>query len=165
MRTLTLNTPEQMQKYQAQVWSLLVESYRKVAGGLHFDSVSELVSNTQRWRLVIRHKQVIAVTIFKAKRGWKLVAMATARAAGSRAKNALKRLIESDLLKSWMELSERAETFVLQHCGGHRYLIHASLVANLLGKHIQANNPDGFHYQRQVAGQVKAKVVVGTPQW
>jgi hypothetical protein len=165
MKTMTVTTTKEMQKYQKQVWCLLVESYQKVTGGLHFDSASDLIQKTQRWRLVMRHKKVIAVTIFKAKRGWKLVAMAIARSAGDRAKNALKRLIRSDLIKSWMELSERAEIFVLKYCGGHQYLIHSSLVASLLGKPIVVNNPDGFHYHRLVAGQVKAKVVVGTPHW
>ena len=163
MKTITVLHQSGMQRYLEQVWSLLVESYAQVSGGLHYSSPQDLLEDTQRWRLVIRHGRVIAATFFKAKRGWKLVAMATCRRQGQRARRALQRLIHADLSRSWMELSERAEAFVLRHCGGQHYVIHASLAAELLNKPVQTQVADGFHYQRQVAGLMKTKVIVGTP--
>ena len=165
MKTLTINHSKDMQRYIAQVWLILVDSYAQVNGGLHYDSPEELIDDTQRWRLVVRHGQVIAVTLFKAKRGWKLVAMATCRNQKERARIALKRLIQADLSRCWMELSERAEAFVLKHCGGHHFVVHASLAADLLGKPVKMQVAGGFHYQREVCGFLKSKVIVGTPDF
>lgn len=163
MKTLTLTTHEEMQRYIDQVWPLLVEAYAKVSGGLHYANTQAVLEETSRWRVVLRHGRVIAVTLFKARRGWKLVAMALCRRSGERARHALRRLISADLSRCWMELSERAERFVLEHCGGQHFLIHASLAAGLLGKPVLPCESDGFHYRRVVAGVMKAKVVVGTP--
>ncbi len=163
MKTLTLTDSSQMQTYLAQVWDLLVASYAGVSGGLHYSEPAELLAKTQRWRLVLYRGQVIAATLFKAKRGWKLVAMATCRQHRQRARNAMRRLICADLPRAWMELSEHAERFVLRCCGGHHYLIHSSLAAALLDKQIEPVAEDGYHYRRTVAGLVKAKIMVGTP--
>lgn len=154
-----------MQRYAAQVWSILVDSYAQVSGGLHYESLNELIQDTQRWRLVVRHGEVVALTLFKSKRGWKLVAMAACRSQGKRARQALKRLIQADLPRCWMELSERAEAFVLRHCGGQHFVVHASLASDLLGKPVSDNVADGFHYQREVCGLLKSKMIVGTPQF
>lgn len=164
-KTLTLNNQADMQRYVDQVWSLLVESYAQVSGGLHFPSAEALMQDTQRWRLVLRRGRVIAVTLFKAKRGWKLVAMATCKMHREFSRRALQCLIKADLHRSWMELSERAEAFVLKHCGGHHFVVHASFAAELLGKPVMIQGvEDGYHYQREVAGLLKSKVIVGTPQ-
>ncbi|MFM5089863.1 hypothetical protein ACK30K_16695 [Aeromonas caviae] len=163
MKTLTLTNSRQMQPYLDQVWALLVASYSEVSGGLHYAEPADLLSKTQRWRLVTYRGRVIASTLFKAKRGWKLVAMASCRQHGLRARHALRRLICADLPRAWMELSERAERFVLRCCGGHHYLIHASLAATLLDKPVEPVAEDGYHYRRTVAGLLKAKVIVGTP--
>ncbi len=163
MKTLTLTDTRQMQIYLAQVWDLLVASYADVSGGLHYSEPAELLAKTQRWRLVLYRGRVIATTLFKAHKGWKLVAMATCRQHGQRARNAMRCLICADLPRVWMELSERAERFVLCCCGGHHYLIHSSLAATLLDKPIEPVPEDGFHYRRTVAGLLKAKIMVGTP--
>lgn len=158
MKTLTLTTQERMQPYLTQVWALLVESYADVCGGLHFDSPAQLLASTSRWRMVLHHGRVIAVDLFKAKKGWKLVAMATCTRVGKRAKYALRRLIEADLPRCWMELSEKAERFVMTYCGGHRYLIHSSLVPSLLDKNVELAPGDGYHYMRPILGITKTKV-------
>ncbi|MGU5545192.1 hypothetical protein ACV1CV_12520 [Aeromonas veronii] len=163
MKTLTLTDHHQMITYLPQVWDLLVASYAKVSGGLLYANPGELLTDTQRWRLVIYRGKVIATTLFKAKRGWKLVAMATCRQHGQRARHALRRLICADLHRVWMELSEQAERFVLSCCGGHHYLIHSSLASSLLDKPVEPVASDGYHYRRQVAGLLKAKIMVGTP--
>ena len=165
MKTLTVNDSAGMQRYVGQAWLILVESYAQVSGGLQYKSPDDLIKDTQRWRLVIHHGQVIAATFFKSKRGWKLVAMATCRAKKNRARRALKRLIEADLSRCWMELSERAEAFVLKYCGGHHFVIHASLASDLLGKPIIEQDAGGFHYQREICGFMKSKVIVGTPNF
>lgn len=165
MKTITVTNKQRMQQYLAQVWDLLEKSYANVSGGLHYNEPAELLTDTQRWRLVFYKGCLIAVTIFKAKRGWKLVAMATCRQDSMRAQahHALQRLIRADLPRAWMELSERAEHFVLYHCGGHQFLIHASLASYLLDKPVEHTTEDGYHYRRTVVGLLKTKVIVGTP--
>ncbi|OOE57754.1 hypothetical protein [Salinivibrio sp. IB282] len=162
-QTITVTTASQMQDYADQVWALLVASYAHVKGGLHYTNKPHMLAQTQRWQLVVRGKRVIAAILFKAKRGWKLVAMAACRRAKSAARAALKRLICGALPNSWMELSERAEHFVMLHCHGHQYLIHASLVSELLNKSVRVDEADSYHYVRDIAGIPKAKIIVGTP--
>ena len=165
MKTLTLNTPEGMRNFIEPVWQLLVKAYQHVKGGLLYRCPADLLNDTHRWRLVLHHGRVIAVTIYKSKRGWKLVAMATCREdkVCSKSRQALRRLICADLPRCWMELSEHAERFVLGVCGGHRFLVHASLAAELLNKPVLPASSDGYHYLRNIAGIIKQKVIVGTP--
>lgn len=163
MRIIQLHQPQQMQSYCKQVWPLLVESYAKVNGGLNYANAEELISTSARWKLALHGGRVVAVTIYKAKKGLKLVAMAACRHARDQARRALINIIKRDLRHCWMELSEQAEHFVLNYCGGHRFIIHSSLVARLLDKPVSPFELDGFHYRRTIQGQNKLKIALGTP--
>jgi len=163
MKTMTLTTKETMLRHIKDVWLLLAEAYSKVEGGLHYASPAHLLNETCRWRVVVHYGKVIAVTIFRAKKGWKLVAMARCFQSGSRARYALCRLIKADLPRSWMELSGKAESFVFTQCGGQSFIIHGSLAHDLLDKIIYPSALDSFHYRREIAGIVKDKILVGTP--
>lgn len=160
MTTKTITTQSEMTVYIDQVWALLVIAYQFVQGGLHYASKEELIADSARWKVTFSNNEVIAVTLFKAKKGLKLIAMATNRNY-SNGKDALKELINSDLPHCWMELSESAEKFVLTQCDGKDYVFNACHAQKLLGKEIEIEN--GFHYKRNILGFMKSKIIVGTP--
>ncbi|WP_299791655.1 hypothetical protein [uncultured Shewanella sp.] len=153
-----------MRPYLEQVWQLLKASYADVTGGLHFASRQQLLDTTVRWKLVFQNHQLLAVTVFKAKKGLKLVAMGINQDLQSLGKKALIRSIKQDLACCWMELSEKAERFVLKYCDGHKYIIHSSLVAQLLDKKVEAHYGDSYHYHRSINQLKKMKIALGTPQ-
>jgi hypothetical protein len=78
-------------------------------------------------------------------------------------KKLLKRAIKMLLPKSWMELSEGAERFILK-AGGENFLIPNSLVRELTSKDIIELCEDGYHYKRYINGVLKTKVLVGNPK-
>lgn len=164
MKTLIIQDKTQMATYLEQAWDILSQSYSKVAGGLHFKNPQELLETTQRWHLALLGKELLSITVFKKKAGWKLSAMAKSKKNFDFAKESLKHIINLDLSKTWMELSEKAEEFVLKECEGHRYLSHASFASKLLNKDIKVQK-DGFHYEREILGFKKAKIIVGTPNF
>lgn len=161
MAFLEIRTEADMAKYLPQVWALLEEAYARVPGGLHYVTPEQVVAKTDVWHLVVLAGRVQAVTLHKRKCGLKLVAMAKAR--GGRA--ALILLIRHALRHGWMELSDQAERFVINECGGHRYLIHGSFAHRLLGKVVLPGQEDTFHYRREIMNQLKSKVLLGTPDF
>ena len=161
-KTLTLKRNTQKSKYIEMVWQLLVEGYRDVEGGLFFEDKEKLLKTTVQWKIVVYKKRVIAVTIYKKKKGLKLVALTISKLSQYKkiALNALSSLIKKDLKNCWMELSEGAEKFVMKFA--KEYVIPNSLVSHILDKNIELNE-DGVHYFRVINDIKKEKILLGTP--
>lgn len=162
MHRFRLTQPDQMQPYLSSVWALMTTSYAGVAGGWHYDTPEQLLADSARWHLAEHEGCILAATLYKAKKGLKLMAMGAATRPRRTALVALQQLILEDLPHCWMELSENAERFVLKHCGGHRYILHRSRVIQLLGTDL-AGAKDTYHYQRQICGIQKQKIALGSP--
>jgi hypothetical protein len=60
-------------------------------------------------------------------------------------------------------VSEKAERFIINQCGGHQYIISNSFTHQLLDNPF-AYEADGYHYRRNICGMNKAKMMIGTPQ-
>ncbi len=161
-KTLTLKRDTQRLRYIDRVWELLEEGYKDVKGGLFFSSKENLLKTTVQWKVVVCNNKIIAVTIYKAKKGLKLVAMTASQATAYKkiAINALAKLIKRDLKKCWMELSESAERFVLKFAS--EYTVKNSLVAQIIEKDITLST-DGIHYFRTIKNINKEKILLGTP--
>jgi len=159
----TLNNKGQKEQYVNDVWQVLVEGYKNVQGGLYFKSKVELIANTHIWKVICYRGEVVAVTIYKAKKGLKLVALSAGRKFRNIAVEALKKVIKRDLKKCWMELSEAAEKFVLQ-LGGDKYVLTNDVVESVLGKEIKPIE-DGVHYMREIMGIQKQKILLGTVKY
>ena len=164
-KTLTLTNLVDKVHYIDQVWEILVRAYDDVDGGLLFLDKADLIGTTAMWRIAVKKGTVIAVSIFKKKFGMKLVALgADKRCYGDLSTKALSVLIQSSLTYAWMEVSEAAENFIMKRCGGEKFLLHHSLVVQLMKKQIQPSL-DGYHYERVISGIRKEKIALGTPQW
>lgn len=108
-----------------RIWEILSKAYAEVEGGFLFKSKVSLISNTDIWRLAFRRNKLIAVTIFKRKHGLKLVAFGADRTDNTKtAVHTLSEMIARGLTWAWMEVSEKAEHFLLSRCGGEDYLLH-----------------------------------------
>ncbi|MFT0213941.1 hypothetical protein VQ643_15285 [Pseudomonas sp. F1_0610] len=161
MKTLVIRKAKVMQKYSQAVWELLQANYADVTGGLHYTSIEQLINTSAMWKVALHKKQVVAVTIYKAKKGLKLVALAACQKLKKVACIALSNIIRRDLKSCWMELSERAERFVMLYCGGQDFIISNELAAQILEKQVVCLN-NGYHYLREINNQPKSKLLLGT---
>ena len=161
-KTLTLQNISQKSHYVDSVWSLLKAGYQNVKGGLFFSSKEELINTTAQWKVIVINHTVIAVSIYKAKKGLKLVAMTACKAKEYKkiAVSALAKLIKKDLKTCWMELSESAEKFVMRFA--KEYVLKNTVAAKILDKEITLSE-DGVHYYRTIKNIRKEKVIIGTP--
>ncbi len=159
-KTINIYNPVDKVRWIDQVWKILNDAYSKVEGGLLFTDQCEIIRNTSIWKLIVENNKVIAVTIFKHKFGQKLVAMGTSNAI--HAKEALIFLISHSLERTWMEVSEAVEVFIMKYCGGEKFLINQSEAVHYLNKTIETVG-DGYHYIREIAGVSKTKILLGTP--
>jgi len=162
-RTLTLKTQQDMKKYSQRVWELLEVAYEKVEGGLHFKSIEELILSTVQWKVVVKSGNIIAVTVYKAKKGLKIVAFAACKLLREYSIPALINLIKRELKRCYIEVSEKAEEFVLKYCDGAKYIIENSKAKKILNKSIELCN-DGLHYVRTIQNIRKQKLLLGTIQ-
>lgn len=166
MTIFTINNSLDMQKLIDEVWSILYQGYSKVKGGLHFSSPDDLIKQSYCWKITTHGSTISSVTVFKKKRGLKLVAMAVNSKVKEIGKLSLISLIKRALSYCWMELSEAAEHFVMRYCGGDKFVHCASQASFLLGKDgLKFSNKDQFHYIRTIQNIEKEKIIVGTPQY
>ncbi len=165
MKVKTIRNKEVMKQHIEQVWSLLSTAYENIAGGLHYQNQQHLITTTDSWKLIMHGTQIIALTVYKAKKGRKLVAMCINQKMKTAGKTALIKLIRSEIKSCWMELSGAAEHFVIKYCNGAHYILKNTLTKKLLGKEIYLNSKDTYHYFRVIQNIKKEKIIIGTPQF
>lgn len=161
---LTLREPAEKRAFQQAVWDLLAVAYQEVEGGLYYADLEEMVNTTSEWQIALADGHLIAALLFKAKKGRKMVAFGATADSDLRklGKQALAEMIGSQLGSAWLEVSEKAERFVMG-LGGACYLIENRWAAKLTGKPLLGLCDDGVHYIREICGFAKRKIIVGTP--
>jgi hypothetical protein len=162
--TFIAEDTEEREPWKNSVWDLLCAAYKDVAGGLHFDSPDAMLNETQSWEILHDNGQILAALLYKHKHGNKITAFGVTDKENRRREAAAKlgEIIRLRLLNAWIEVSEKAETFVLR-CGGDRHIIANRHASRLTGKPILSLKDDGFHYERKICGIQKQKLIVGTP--
>lgn len=158
--TLTLTTLFEMNKYSNQVWELLYDAYKNVKGGLQFSSIEDLINTTNQWKIVMLNNKIMAITIYKIKIGIKIVAFAANKKYKKFSISSLIKLLNKELLTSYIEISEKAEEFIFKYCK-KALIIPNIFVQKILSKDIELC-VDGIHYKREINGIVKEKILVGT---
>jgi hypothetical protein len=150
------------------VYDILYENYKSVKGGLHFSSKDELITKTDKWKVIYYDAQIVGVVIYKAKQGLKMVAMGIHTIIEKNlryvTKQMLVKIFKFTFSHTWMEVSEAAEKFILKN-GGDNFLIPNKLAKQLTGKEILELCEDGYHYTREINGIIKTKVMIGTPKY
>ena len=155
--------------YADEVYSLLKESYKDVKGGLLFQNINDLVESTGNWDLIFFDSKVVGAIIYKAKKGFKMVALGISKHIDRRISTCVKSMLtvfcRSIFKFSWMEVSEGAEKFFMKN-GASNYLIPNTFAKQLLtDKNIIELCDDGYHYKREIKkGVIKTKVLIGNPK-
>ncbi len=150
-------------KYLDIVWDILSQSYKNISGGLLFKSKYDLLYSTSMWKIILKRNKVLAVMVFKAKHGLKLVAMGADKLSyGKESVIALSKNIQEDLKHMWIEVSDNAEEFLMHQCGAYKYMISNNFATSLVEKELVLDN-NGYHYYRKIANIQKHKIIVGTP--
>lgn len=168
LRRETISTQAERMFIVDEVFELLQNAYANVKGGLHFSSADKLLLSTNMWELIYFENTIVAVVVYKAKKGLKMVALGVAEnldfALKEHTKRMLAYLFRMTFKNTWMEVSEAAEKFIMRH-GGEQYFVSNTMAKSLTGKNDIALCDDGFHYTRSINGIVKRKIIVGKPKY
>ena len=139
--------------WKEKAWDLMCAAYKNVAGGLHFNSPEHMLDDTQSWDVLYKDDQIFALLLYTEKHGQKIVGLGATESENYRHDAIVKlgELISQKLCSAWIEVSERAESFVLRNVGeNHRISSHYA--SQLTGKSILNFQDDGFHYVREICG-------------
>jgi len=147
-----------------EIFDILKRAYSSVKGGLHFKSKDDLLLSTDLWRIIYIDTEPIGVLIYKAKFGLKMVALGVSDIYRKEAKTILARILRETLSRTWMEVSEGMERFMLK-IGCEKFFVPNIFVAQLTKKSIIKLCDDGYHYIREINGIPKRKVIVGFPKF
>jgi hypothetical protein len=148
-----------------QAWDILLVTYSKEPGGLHFKSFYDFIQKTHSLKLAISKTDscVLSVLVLKKKNGLKICALGRKRNSIHNGKESLIALIKDSLKSCWIEASGKAEDFINKHCEGKLYQVNDSVISHLLGGIIILKG-DGYHYTRYIPEirMTKEKCIYGT---
>ena len=146
------------------IFAILEKAYSNIKGGLHFKNKDDLLLSTDLWRVIYMDTEPIGVIIYKAKSGLKMVALGLSDKFRKEAKAILSRVLRETLSRTWMEVSEGMEKFMLK-LGCEKFFVPNIYAAKLTKKDILKLCDDGYHYIREINGIAKKKVIVGFPRF
>lgn len=161
-KTITFKSIKSRKEILDEIYLLLENAYKNIEGGLNFKNKYDLLNNTSVWKVIYFENKIIGVLIYKAKLGLKMVACAINNAYKNIAKKRLSNIFRKNFSKTWMEISEGLEYFILKISESEKYIINNSKAKEILNKSIQYSN-DNYHYIREIKGVKKTKILVGTP--
>ncbi len=161
-KTVTIKALHTKQRILDEVYTLLESTYKNIEGGLNFEDKQDLLKNTSIWKVIYLDNNIIGVLIYKAKYGLKMVACAINETYKNIAKKRLINIFKKNFSKTWMEISEGLERFILNIASAKEFIIHNTKAKDILKKSIQLCN-DQLHYIREINGVNKTKILVGTP--
>ncbi|PRM87251.1 hypothetical protein CJ671_10260 [Aliarcobacter cryaerophilus] len=161
-KTITIKAINTKQKILDEVYTLLESTYKNVEGGLNFENKYDLLQNTSIWKVIYFENHIIGVLIYKAKHGLKMVACAINETYKNIAKKRLINIFKKNFSKTWMEISEGLERFILKISTSKKFIITNKKAKVILEKSIQLCS-DKLHYIREINGVKKTKILIGTP--
>ena len=172
---------QQKEKYVDEVWEILKKSYSKIGGikGRGFGSKQEMIEQIPFWKLVRKDGKIVAVVMYKDKKGRKMVAIGTD--GSEEGQKATQDIYKNEFSRSFFELSDRALGAVLKAVGEKfalKYIKDIDTVKGLLKgnevlepdmndssvEFIKDNYPKiaKHFYQRKIGDGLKHKVLMGT---
>lgn len=157
-RYINLHTPQEMSTYIDEIWNILVKSYEPIGGFKSAKSKEDLIKKAKLIKLVRRDGRIVAVKVYKDELGRKSIAAGTD---GSiQGKEGLIKMSEEDIKmnRAWGEFSGAMEHIMLKKGG---VAIPNTMASTLLGKPIYSLDDDGYHYTREIQGELHRKVIIG----
>jgi hypothetical protein len=141
-----------------EVWNILVSSYANIGGFRSASSPKELIDKSGLWKIVTRHGNITAVSIYKNRLGRKNIALGSDGT--MKGKLDLKMIMKDDikLHRIWAEVSGAPE-HIMKRLGAIPN--KAKYAAALTKKHILSYNEDNYHYTRLIMGNPHEKIIYG----
>jgi len=127
------------------------------------EQVKDKLMNNTIWKMVRRNNEIVAGIIYTLKQGRKGVVLWTNGTPEGKA--GLKTIIREDekMKRAWMEVSGPAEKFFNRNLNGSPLpREEAEVILDVMGKKVLKWHDDGFHYDREIQGQVHTKAIWGT---
>lgn len=158
-RVLNLFQPDDRLKYADEVWAMLQLSYKKAGGFLSADDIPDLIRKTNLWKLVRRHGKTTACSLYRDLHGRKTIASGTDGTPQGKSDYNMIKYDDARLERAWAEVSGAPER-IMQKAGMRP--LPAKFAGLLTGKEILEVNDDGFHYTRNISGELHEKIIYGT---
>lgn len=156
---------DRKEEYLDQVWDILQDSYRSIGGIANISEPEELLDEDYIWKLVTKHKKVLAVQIYKRKSGGRKIfcggCLSTPEGKAAFYKLALEdvKRLERD---AWAEVSGSMEGVYIFKLGATPIPADMSKrILNDMGKDVISVSNDGFHYTRKIGGKPYEKIMFG----
>lgn len=154
---------EDMEKYKDEVFQLLVNGYKKSGGLLGMNSPDQLVAETDFWKLCRRKGKITVAFCYSTKRGGRKTCYGSCLMTKDGKQDMLK-IMRDDMIefgrKVWAEVSGPIEHIYLDKM--HAPVIPADVAQLILhDKKFEKIDPDGFHYWRNIGGELKRKIMIG----
>lgn len=157
-RFVNVFTPEDKQKHMDELWQLLELTYAEI-GGLMGASKNDLISAPGIWKLVRKEGKIIAGILYRDLAGRKIRLVLHNNS--EQGKDWVKKIIKDDIAfgRSWGEVSGALEKVMIKLGARPVSNLHAE---EILGKPVTDLHSDGYHYTRNVGGNVeKEQVILG----
>lgn len=157
-RYVNLHTDQQLAPYIDEIWDMLQKSYASIGGFKSAKSKEDLINKTGLAKLVRRDGKIVAVKIYKDELGRKSIAAGTD--GSMQGKEGLMKMSQEDIKmnRAWGEFSGAMEHIMIKKGG---VPIPNTLVSDILGKPIESLDPDGYHYTREIQGELHKKIMIG----
>lgn len=157
-RYVNLHTSQQLAPYIDEIWDILTKSYEPIGGFKSAKSKEDLIAKTGLAKLVKRGGKIVAVKIYKDELGRKSIAAGTD--GSMQGKEGLIKMSEEDIKmnRAWGEYSGAMEHIMLKKGG---VPIPNTMASALLGKPIESLDDDGYHYTREIQGELHKKIMIG----
>lgn len=169
-RVVNLLKPEDKEPYIDTVTDILHKSYAKIGGYKNLADredlrreVEKLAQKDNIWKLIRKDGEIVTASIYKfTNMGRKALATGTYRKDKDdlRGKDGVYQIKGEDITQGRMyaEVSDRMEQMLIDELGAKP--IPAKYASVILGKDVEPLE-DGYHYNRELGGEIKTKILVG----
>ena len=159
-RILNLHDRKSQMSVADEVWDILQLSYAKMPGGFATAAtIDDLLDKSSLWKVVTRGGHPTAVIIYKDQYGRKTIASGTDGTPQGKKDFHMIRLDDHHFKRSWAEVSGAIE-HIMKKTGAKPIL--AKFAHVLTHKEILEYNDDGFHYTREIGGDLHEKIIYGS---
>lgn len=153
---------DKRKEYADVVYSILLKSYANIGGMYGCNSVEDLLSDTDLWKLVRKNNEIVAVVCYSRKRGGRKLVYCGQNGTDI-GKNALYKILEEDIKildrNAWEEVSGAMEHILLKKGA---VPLPAKYVEKLMpDKEILSYDNDGIHYTRLIGNIKVTKCLFG----
>ena len=164
------------EQYRDQIRDIISLSYAKIGGykalGTNSDAehkeINDLIDDSLI-KAIVRNGKMTAVNMYKDRLGRKIIASGSDGTQKGKDDWWLIQVEDNEQERSWGEVSHALEYIYKTHIknrktGNTMPVISADKAEKITGKKINKILPDGEHYEREIAGKMLTKTIMGFPK-